>query len=184
MRKLNAFLFTTLNGFFQGSHPGDISWHQHEEDHSNFSAENLQAQNSLLFGRVTYQQMESFWPTEMADRIMPAVAEGMNKAEKYVFSKTLKAADWNNSQIVSDRIEEFVAALKNTDGPNLTILGSGSIVTQLSEAGLIDSYDIMVDPVALGVGATLFSGMKKPLQLKFKNSRVFKNGSILLSYDC
>src|SRR6185369_9047302 len=113
----------------------------------------------------------------------PAVAEGMNKAEKIVFSRTLKKAGWENTRIIKGDLAGAVKQLKETPGKDMCVLGSGSIVTQLADAGLIDEYQFMVDPVALGDGTPTFKGLKKKLDLKLTTSRTFKSGVILLSYQ-
>jgi len=125
--------------------------------------------------------MKSYWPTPMARLNDPLIAEGMNNAEKIVFSKTLSNADWKNTRIVNDNILEQVKKLKAADG-DLTILGSGSIVTQLAENGLIDEYQLMIDPVAIGQGTPLFKNINHQLDLKLVDSRTFKSGVILLRY--
>jgi dihydrofolate reductase len=89
MSKLTVFNFITLNGFYKDAF-NDIRWHTHGEEEGDFSAEMLQQNNILLFGRITYEMMSGFWPTEIALSSMPEVAQGMNAAEKIVFSKTLK----------------------------------------------------------------------------------------------
>ena len=182
MAKLSVFNFTTLNGYYAGPN-GDISWHVHGGEENKYAEEGANSESILLFGRVTYQMMASYWPTPMAAKDNPAVAEGMNKSEKIVFSRTLKQADWANTRIVKDNMIDEVKKLKRKRGADLTILGSASIVTQLAEAGLIDTYQIMVDPVALGSGAPLFKGMKEKLDLKLTSSRVFKSGVVLLVYE-
>lgn len=182
MSKLTAFNFITLNGFYKDA-SNDIRWHNHGEEEGNFSAEMLKQNNILLFGRVTYEMMASFWPTEMAIHSMPDVAMGMNTAEKIVFSKTLKKASWNNSTIVKDDIIEKVRALKKSSKKDLTILGSGSIITQFAEAGLIDTYQLMIDPTAIGKGTPLFHNIKQDLHLTLTQTKVFKSGSVLLCYE-
>jgi dihydrofolate reductase len=116
------------------------------------------------------------------DPILRRCAEGMNKADKIVFSMTLKKAEWNNTRLVRDNMVEEVKKMKQMPGKDLTILGSGSIVTQLAQAGLIDEYQLMVDPVALGAGTSLFHSMRYPLNLKLASSRIFKSGTVLLNY--
>jgi len=182
MRKVSVFNFITLNGYFQGA-DGDISWHRHEADTGKYSDEKSQMGNTLLFGRVTYQQMASFWPTPAAQQMQPVTADGMNKAEKIVFSRTLKKADWNNTRLIKEDLVTAVRKLKNEPGSDITILGSGSIVTQLADAGLIDAYGFMIDPVALGEGVPLFRGMKNKLDLKLTSSNVFKSGVIMVTYE-
>lgn len=180
MGKLSSFQFITLNGFYKGP-DNDISWHRHGGEESAFAEEGAQSNSTLLFGRITYEMMASFWPTPEAQQSMPVVAEGMNKSEKIVFSRTLKTATWNNTRIVKDNIEAEVKRLKES-GKSMTILGSGSILTQLANSGLIDEYQVMIDPVALGSGTPLFKGLQHQLDLQLINSRVFKSGVVLLSY--
>jgi len=181
MGKLSVFNFTTLNGFYKGANE-DISWHKHVNQESEFAENSLQADNILLFGRVTYQMMAGYWPTPMAMENDAKIAEGMNRSEKIVFSNTLKTAEWNNTRIVSGDIIAEVKKLKETSGKDMTILGSGTIVTQLAGHGLIDSYLIMIDPVAIGVGTPLFHNIKHNLSLKLTDTKVFKSGVVLLSY--
>src|SRR3569832_511800 len=144
MRKLTMYNFITLNGFYKGP-GGDLSWHKHGHEESEFSASSLSAENILLFGRVTYEMMAGYWPTPMAMENTPEVAEGMNKAEKIVFSNTLAQATWHNTRIVKGDIIAEIRKLKQLPGNDMTILGSGSIVSQFADAGLIDEYQIMVD---------------------------------------
>lgn len=182
MRKVSVFNFITLNGYFQGP-DGDISWHRSEAEEAEFSDEKSQQGNTLLFGRVTYQHMASFWPTATAKQMMPVTADGMNKAEKFVFSRTLDKANWNNTRLIKEDLIGAVRRLKNESGSDMTILGSGSIVTQLADAGLIDTYGFMIDPVALGEGVPIFKGMKNKLDLKLTSSKVFRSGIIMVTYE-
>ncbi len=184
MRKVSVFNFVTLNGFFKGPQ-GDISWtfdHQAATDESDHAIEGLQSGNVLLFGRVTYEMMANFWQSPMAQEKDPIVAEGMNKAEKIVFSRTLDKARWKNTRLVKDNLIEEIRRLKQQPGKDMTILGSGSIITQLAEEGLIDDYEVLVYPVALGKGTPLFDCLRHPLTLKMISAKTFKSGTVLLSY--
>lgn len=180
MAILSCFNFITLNGFYKGLRE-DISWHRHGSEEGEFSAENAQRDNILLFGRVTYEMMHAFWPTDQARAAFPVVAEGMNRAEKIVFSRTLGRADWN-TRVVQHNIYEEVRELKQ-GRKDLTILGSGSIVSQLADHGLIDLYTIMIDPVAIPYGSSIFHGISRKLDLKLVSSKVFGSGVVLLNYE-
>jgi dihydrofolate reductase len=183
MRTLGVFNFMTLNGFYKGP-ANDVSWHSHDNsEEGSFAEEGANSNGILLFGRVTYEMMASWWPTDQAIKTMPVIAKGMNRAEKIVFSNTLKTTNWNNSRIVTGNIVDFVKKLKQDPGKNLTILGSGSIVSLFAEHGLIDVYQLMIDPVALGQGTTIFHGISKPLALKLVSHRIFKSGTVLLTYN-
>lgn len=118
----------------------------------------------------------------MAAQAMPAVAAGMNTMPKVVFSRTLESADWNNTELVKSDMVEAVRRMKNEPGPDMTILGSASIVTQMAAAGLIDRFQIVVNPVALGAGKSLFSGLTQRLDFALTQTRVFANGSVVLWY--
>ena len=181
MRKISSFNFTSINGFFKGPN-GDISWHKHGPQENEYGKEGAQSGNILLFGRVTYEMMAAFWPTPNAAKMFPEMAAAMNSAEKMVFSNTLKKADWANTSIVKGNIFDEMRKLKQTPGRDMTILGSGSIVTQFAENGLIDEFQFMIDPVALGNGTPLFSNMQQQLNLELVNSRIFKSGVVLLCY--
>ena len=127
--------------------------------------------------------MASYWPTPMAAQNDPTVAEGMNSSDKIVFSQTMKKADWKNTQVIGGNIVEEMKKIKSGKGNPLTILGSGSIVTLFANHGLIDHYEIMIDPVAVSGGTTLFSELKGKIDLKLVSSKVFKSGVVLLSYE-
>lgn len=179
MGKLTVFNFITLNGFYKGDNE-DISWHQHGGEEAEYSEESLQSESTLLFGRVTYQMMESFWSTPIAAEAFPKVAQGMNQAEKIVFSTTLKKVKWNNSRLVKGNLIDEIKKLKK--GKKLTLLGSGTILTQLAEVNLVDEYQLMIDPVVIGVGTPAFKNIKHNLSLKLKATRAFKSGVVLLTY--
>ena len=127
--------------------------------------------------------MASYWPTPIAIKNDPIVAEGMNKADKIVFSRTLTKAEWNNTRLVRDNMAEEIQKMKRQTGKDMTVLGSGSIVTQLAQAGLIDEYQFMVDPVVLGEGTPIFKGIGHKLDLNLIATRTFKSGVVLLSYQ-
>jgi dihydrofolate reductase len=185
MRKLVAFTQLTLNGFFAGP-AGDISWahkDSHDTEWNEFVAGNAAGGGMLLFGRITYEMMASFWPTPMAQQMNPVVAAGMNRMPKVVFSRTLDEASWANTTLVKDGLAAKVSQLKSEPGPGMAILGSGSIVAQLAEVGLIDEYQLVINPLALGEGKPLFYGIQAKLSLKLVKTRTFGNGSVLLCYE-
>jgi dihydrofolate reductase len=184
MRELSAFISLTLNGYYAGQN-GDLSWAHGARDDAewnDFVKGNAAGGGIMLFGRVTYELMVQYWPTPAAEKNDPEVARQMNSLSKYVVSRTLQNPTWNNTKVIRDLLPE-VRKLKNGAGPGITILGSGSIVAQLAQENLIDELQIVVQPVALGAGKTLFAGIKDKLGLRLANSRVFKNGSVVLSYE-
>jgi dihydrofolate reductase len=182
MRKITAFCFLTINGYFKGLND-DISWHLHGEEGNAFSEQQLQADNILLFGRKTYEMMYSFWLSKMAFDAFPKVAEGMNQSEKIVLSNSLTNTNWKNTSIISGHAMDQIGQLKSTSGKNITILGSGTVVTQLTDAGLIDEYQLMIDPLAIGKGTPLFENIHHQLDLTLIDHQLFqKSGTVLLTY--
>jgi dihydrofolate reductase len=182
MRKLTVFNSVTLDGYYTDLN-NDMSWaHQNDPEWNEFVAGNSSGNSTLLFGRVTYEMMASFWPTPQAAQGMPEVAKKMNGSSKIVFSKTLKKADWNNTTLVNGDLTAEVKKMKQASGPDMVILGSGSIVSQLAQAGLIDEYQIVISPVVIGKGRTLFETVQDRLPMKLIKSRIFKNGSVFLVY--
>jgi dihydrofolate reductase len=185
MRRLKVFNHVTLDGYFADSH-GDMSFAhraRESEEWREFTDQNALGGGVLLFGRVTYDLMYSFWPTQQAKETMPVVAERMNNLPKVVFSRTMEKAAWSNTRVENGDLAAEVEKMKQEPGPDLVILGSGSIAAQLAEAGLIDEFLIALNPVALGKGRTMFEGMKKKLPLKLLSSRVFENGAVFLRYE-
>jgi dihydrofolate reductase len=182
MARLSVFNFITLNGFYKGP-GGDISWHRHGQEENEYAGKSLNSDNILLFGRVTYEMMASYWPTDMAKQNDPKLAEGMNLAEKIVFTNTLKNPEWNNTKVIGGDIISEVKKLKESGSKDMTILGSGSIVSQFADAGIIDSFQIMLDPVALGEGTSIFNKITQKLDLKLTGSNIFRSGVVLLHYE-
>jgi dihydrofolate reductase len=127
--------------------------------------------------------MASYWPTSSAMQNDPVVAGGMNASPKVVFSRTLREASWSNTRLVHGDPAAEVRRMKAEPGPDMAILGSGSLVAQLAPEGLIDEYQIVVSPVVLGRGRTLFDGLPEKLALRLTKSRAFRNGNVLLSYE-
>ena len=147
-----------------------------------YVAGNAQDGGALVFGRVTYQMMASYWPSEMARAADPIVAERMNGLPKFVFSRTLDAATWINTTLLTGDPVVEIARLKRLDGPGLAILGSGSLVGPLAAAGLVDELTLVVNPIVLGGGRTLFESIDRPFTLELTGSRIFANGKVVLSY--
>ena len=185
MRKLVVFNHVSLDRYFVDEN-GDMSWakadHQDAEWNA-FVADNASGGGVLVFGRITYEMMASFWPTPFAIESMPVVAEGMNSMPKVVFSRTLDQASWNNTKLVKGDMAAEMRKMKKEPGEGMAIMGSGSIVSQLTQEGLIDEYQVVVNPVILGKGRTMFEGVKDKLNLKLTKTRAFGNGNVLACYE-
>ena len=181
MRKLRVFNSISLDGYFTDKN-SDLSWAHTSQDKewTDFISANASGDSEMLFGRVTYEMMKAYWPTPVAAEHMPAVANRMNSASKVVFSRSVKESDWQNTRFYSGDIVEEVRRMKSQDGPDMIIMGSGSIVQQLTDARLIDAYQFIVTPVVLGAGRTMFEKIKEPMELKRTAVREFSNGNVMM----
>jgi dihydrofolate reductase len=185
MRKLIVFDHITLDGYFCGAN-GDMSFFHYrfrDDEFHAFAVDNIKEADGLLFGRTTYEIMVNYWPAPEALKNEPVIAERMDNLPKFVLSRTLSKSSWNNTQFLNGDIVSEVRKLKQAPGNRIAILGSGSLVAQLAPHGLIDEYEIVVNPVAVGRGRTLFEGIKSPINLQLTSTRVFRNGNVLLCYE-
>jgi len=183
MRKLVVFNNVSLDGYFADAR-GDMSWaHNDDAEWTAFAAENASGGGVLVLGRITYDLMAGYWPTPAALANAPAVAEGMNRMRKVVFSRTLDKAAWRNTTLVKGDIAAAVRRMKNEPGEGMAILGSGSIVSQLTQARLIDEYQIVVHPVVLGKGKTMFDGIGEQVSPRQTKTRALGNGNVVLWYE-
>lgn len=183
MARVMVFNSVTLDGFFTDQN-GDMSWaHKNDPEWNDFTAGNAKGEGTLLFGRKTYEMMAAFWPTPQAKESFPEVASAMGRQPKVVFSKTLDKVTWSNTRLVKGDLPGEVRRMKQQPGSGIVILGSGTIVAQLTQEGLIDEYQLIVNPIVLGKGRTMFDGVTKKVNLRLTNERRFKNGNVLLTYE-
>ncbi len=182
MRKVILFNMVTLDGFFAGP-SGEIDWHHVDAEFNDFAISQLDTIGAIIFGRVTYQGMASYWPTSQAIQDDPIVAGKMNAISKIVFSHTLAEADWNNSRLVKGSVVEEITRLKQDPGKDLFIFGSADLASTFIQNNLIDEYRIMINPVILGEGLPLIKGVKERIELKLVDVRPFKSGNVLLYYQ-
>ena len=183
MGRLLVFNSISVDGYFVDQR-GDMSWaHNNSAEFDAFVEGNAKGGGMLLFGRKTYDLMASFWPTPMAARAYPVVAERMNNLPKVVFSRTMDKPSWNNTKLVKGDIASEVRALKERSAQGMVVMGSGSIVSQLASEGLIDEFQFVVVPVVLGKGRTMFEGVSNKLSLTLTQTRTFDNGNVFLCYE-
>ena len=182
MRNLFSFNMVTLDGFFEGPNQ-DISWHHVDDEFNQFAIEQTSSIGTILFGRVTYELMASYWPTSAAVVDDPVIAGLMNSLPKIVFSRTLQNAEWNNTRLIKDHIAEEITKLKGQPGKDLAIFGSANLLSSLIQMDLVDEHRIMVNPVVLGSGTPLFLGIKEQLELKLVKTKTFSSGNVLLYYQ-
>jgi dihydrofolate reductase len=186
MPRLVVFNQVSLDGYFAGEN-GDLSWahtrNSQDAEWKAFVADNAKAGGVLVFGRITYEMMAKYWPTPAALQNDPVVAERMNTLPKVMFSRTLDQASWNHTKLLKGDPATELRKLKQTPGQDMAIMGSGSIVSQLAPEGLIDEYQLVVIPVVLGNGRTLFEGVREMLTMRPIKTRTFGNGNVLLCYE-
>jgi dihydrofolate reductase len=181
MRKVIVSNLVSLDGFISGPN-GEIDWFSWDKELENYSKEQLGSMGTILFGRVTYELMASYWPAATAATDDQMIIDAMNNLPKVVFSRTLDKVEWKNSRLVKENIAEEITKLKAQPGKDMVIYGSGSIVSALARAGLIDEYRIFVNPVVLGGGNPLFQDIKSKLNLKHLNTKTFGSGLVLICY--
>jgi len=177
MRKVIVSEYVTLDGIMD--EPGNWSFPFWNEEASTFKFDELRASDGLLLGRVTYQGFAKAWPT-MKDT--GEYGERMNSLPKYVVSTTLSEVTWNAS-LIKDHIAEAVSRLKQENGQDLLVFGSGQLVHTLMQYDLIDEYRLMVHPVLLGSGKRLFRDGSEKKVLRLVDTRTFSSGIIVLSYQ-
>jgi len=174
-------MMTSLDGYMAGP-DGDISWHVVGEEFNEFAIRQLQSVDTLLFGRVTYDLMASYWPTPAALTDDPVVTEIMNTTPKIVFSRTLEKADWQNTRLVKGDAADEVAKLKEQLGKDMIVFGSSDLSAALLNRGLLDEIRVMVNPVLLGGGKSVFGGIDAAIKLTLLDTRRFSSGTVLHSY--
>jgi dihydrofolate reductase len=182
MRKIIISNMVTVDGYFAGPN-GEIDWHVVDKEFNEYAKEMLESVDTLLFGKITYDLMAGYWPTDAGIQDSPVIAKAMNSLAKIVFSKTLKKADWKNTKIMKEINPEEIKKLKEQPGKDMVILGSGIIVDQFTNLGLIDEYRLIVNPVILGKGKPLFKDVDRSIKLKLLKTKTFKSGNVLLYYQ-
>lgn len=177
MRRLIIWDMVTVDGFFEGP-DRDISWFVFEEEIKSYIRQTQEGAGTLIFGRVTYELMAAYWPSEQGP-----IADFMNRTEKVVFSRTLESADWNNTTLFSGNVAEEVSRLKARDGGDIFVFGSADLTATLMEQGVIDEYRLGINPVILGSGTPLFKGSASPIPLRHLETRTLGSGVVILHYE-
>jgi dihydrofolate reductase len=180
MRKLIAAINITLDGFCDHTAViADDELHQHYN-------ELLSNSDTLLYGRITYQLMENYWPTIVknptGNKPTDEFAVLIDNISKIVFSHSLKNVDWKNTKLKKEVTKEEVLELKQQAGKNI-LVGSPSLIVTLMQLGLIDEYQLCVQPIILGNGLPLFKNINDRINLKLLKTKIFGSGSITLYYE-
>ncbi len=182
MRRIFSFMMVSLDGYFEGLNH-ELNWHNVDREFNDFAVEQLKDVDILLFGWRTYELMANWWPTDLGEQADPMTAGLMNTLPKIVFSRQPRIVEWQNTRLMTENIAAEIRKLKNQPGKNIAIFGSSNLCVSFIEMGLIDEFRIMINPVILGEGHTLFNGVHKKLPLKLEKIRRFDSGNILLYYQ-
>ncbi len=195
MRRIVMFNRVTADGYFAGS-DGNLNWVVADKELDRSAAEAIERADidTILLGRRTYELFEAFWAHALDDSPaapnphdagrspeMRAMAIMLNETTKFVFSRTLKEITWKNSRLLDDFDPREIETMKRLPGKDMIIFGSGSIVSQLTQHGLIDEYQFVVSPILLGSGRPLVSGVSTHLKLQFQGAKEYASGNPGLS---
>lgn len=186
MRKIISFMHISLDGFVAGPN-GELNWVKIDQELFEHVGKRIHQGDTALYGRVTYQMMEGYWPTA-GDK--PNATEHDRKhskwyqqARKVVLSTNLNEAELTNTRVIHDRIAGQIQEIKQTSGSDILVFGSPSATHALMQLGLIDGYWLFVNPIILGQGIPLFAQVKDKIQLNLLSTRTFASGVTELNYE-
>jgi dihydrofolate reductase len=178
VRRVIVSNMVSLDGFLEGANR-ELDWHVVDAEFFAYAEEMLGSVDTILFGRTTFEMMQAYWPKAPRD----AIADKMNSLAKIVFSNTLTSAEWTHSTIVRGDAPAEVSRLKSEPGVDMVVLGSGALASSLLRAGLIDEYRVIVNPIVLGKGNSLFQNLRSRIRMRLTNLRPFASGVVMLSYQ-
>jgi dihydrofolate reductase len=194
MRPIVAFNHVTADGRFAAA-DGNLGWVVQDEQLEKSAAAGMSDSDTILFGRRTYEMFEGFWPRALSEpgagnphaaaqmsSEQRAMGKWINDANKIVFSTTRNNVTWRNSRLFPELDPRVIEALKNEPGKTMMIFGSGSIVSQLTQHGLIDEYMFFVSPILLGNGRPLVTGLATSRSLQLTEATKHPSGGVLLRY--
>lgn len=185
MRKLVLFMHISLDGFAAGTN-GELNWVSYDEELKKYAEGIVKKVGTPVYGRVTYQMMENYWPTVLknpsATQAELAHARWIENVEKIVFSKTLTNFQWKNTKVIKDNIVDEIQKLKEQPGGDLVIFGSPGLAHSLMEFNCIDEYQLTLNPVLLGQGIPLFKNIHRRNDMTLIHSTTLKSGVLGLHY--
>jgi dihydrofolate reductase len=185
MRKIISFMHISLDGFVAGP-KAEMDWIKVDEELFDYIGKRIGEGDTALYGRVTYQMMEGYWPTAGeepgASKHDIEHSKWYKKVHKLVLSKTMKATGLTNTTVISDNLPEAINAIKHSGSEDILLFGSPTATHSLMRLNLIDGYWLFVNPVILGKGIPLFTGIKDKIKLKLLNTHQFTNGVTELNY--
>jgi dihydrofolate reductase len=185
MRKVISFMHVSLDGFVAGPFE-EMNWIVMDDEIFKDAIDLTATADMALYGRVTYQMMESYWPTVLVNSLSSKLelhhAQWMESIPKIVFSKTIAAPNWNNTRLIKENIKTEIIKLKEQPGRNMLIFGSPRLTHSFMQWNLIDEYRVNVNPVILGKGVPLFKNIECKVNLQLLFAKKFNAGVIGLHY--
>jgi dihydrofolate reductase len=185
MRKIVLFMHTTLDGFVAGPN-GEMDWIIVNDEIFDYAGNRTNEADTALYGRVTYEMMESYWPIAAdqpnATKHDIEHSTWYNKVNKVVLSKTMKGLNLPNTKIISDNVSEEIKKIKQETGKEIIIFGSPSAAHALMQDNLIDDYWLFVNPILLGHGIPLFKNIQQRTKLELVKSNAFTSGVVCLHH--
>jgi dihydrofolate reductase len=185
MRKIISFMHVSLDGFVAGLN-GEMDWIKVNEEIFDYVGERISLGDTALYGRVTFQMMENYWPKagEQPDASRHDIEHSMwyHQVHKVVLSKTMTDAGLSNTEIISGNLADRIHGIKQRPGDEILLFGSPSATHSLMQLNLVDGYWLFVNPVILGRGIPLFAGIKDIVKLNLLNTRQFACGVTELNY--
>jgi len=180
MRKLIAAINMTLDGFCDHTAGiADEELHQHYNDL-------LRNADTLLYGRITYQLMESYWPSVVknptGNKPIDEFAVLIDNISKWVFSRTLRKVTWKNTALKNEVTKEEILELKRQEGKNI-LVGSPTLIVTMAQLNLIDEYQLAIHPIILGRGLPLFKNIRDKINLTLLKTKTFGSGVVALYYE-
>jgi len=185
LRKIISFKHISLDGFVAGPN-GELDWVKVDEEIFDHVGQRISQTDTALYGRVTYEMMEGYWPNAGdepgASKHDIEHSKWYNKAHKLVLSKSMKGADLANTSIISDNLSNKINEIKQGSGSEILLFGSPTATHSLIQQNLIDGYWLFVNPIILGRGIPLFADIKDKIYLKLLTTRQFTSGVTELNY--
>ena len=179
-------MHTSVDGFAGGPN-GEMDWINVDEEMFEYAGKETDEADTALYGRVTYEMMESYWPTAgdqpTATKHDIQHSRWYNSVRKIILSRTMHGENLKNTTIIEENILDEINKLKQEPGKNILIFGSPTTVHSLLQENLIDEFWLFINPVILGLGIPLFAGMKDRLKLKLLSTRIFSSGVVALNYE-
>ncbi|MCB0726496.1 MAG: dihydrofolate reductase family protein [Ignavibacteriae bacterium] len=186
MRKLVLFVHVSLDGFVAGP-KGEMNWIHIDDEIFDYVGKRIEKTDAALYGRITYQMMEDYWPTAAdkpdASKHDIEHSKWYSQAGKIILSKTIQENDKPNTKVISNDLKTEINSIKQSEGSEILIFGSPSAAHSLMELDLIDGYWLFVNPVLIGKGIPLFKNIGTKQNLKMTGCKVFSSGVICTQYE-